>query len=381
MSDQLRIALVGPFEEPIPPPQYGGIERIVGELAASLSFDHNVKLFAAGGSKTAEHFQVLHCTTNPIRSLPEAEDPMKRQALSRRALAVATRFIINHAGEFDVVLNHFYPASWTNWEFAKYQDAKTLPPIISTLHGIVTDKTAEAYKNHADATLIAVSRDQRNVAESKGMHIATVIHNGIDPHRFHFRPNANSAELSGLLQRPLPEHYVAFLGVMNQAKGAKTAISIAKQVGWPLVMAGKVDPLERQYYENEIKPLIDGERIISLGEVDDTVKEALLGGATALISPVGYREPSGIAYLEAMAVGTPVSAFLHGAVPEIVVDRETGVVCETEQEMVQRFDELLRIDRQACRRRITRYFHSSRMADNYTKVIRDILAIRQLGDR
>ena len=43
-----------------------------------------------------------------------------------------------------------------------------------------------------------------------------------------------------------------------------------------------------------------------IGEIDETIKAALLGESLALLSPIDWPEPFGLAMIEAMACGTPV---------------------------------------------------------------------------
>jgi glycosyltransferase involved in cell wall biosynthesis len=168
--------------------------------------------------------------------------------------------------------------------------------------------------------------------------------------------------------------YFAFVGRICPEKNIEGAIDIARRTGVPLRIAAKVDPVDAEYHETVIKPLIDGQHVEYLGEVDDTGKGELLCGARALLFPVDWPEPFGLAMTEAMACGTPVLALRRGSVPEVVEDGVTGFVRDSVDDLVDVVDQVGNLSRQACRDRVERHFSKEVMADGYEAVYQSLTA-------
>jgi glycosyltransferase involved in cell wall biosynthesis len=124
---------------------------------------------------------------------------------------------------------------------------------------------------------------------------------------------------------------------------------------------------------SDILPLIDGQGVEFLGEIDEREKTTFLGSAAALLFPIDWPEPCGLVMIEAMACGTPVLAFRCGSVPEIVEDGVTGKVVESEDEAIAALPEVLSYDRRAVRERFQERFTATRMAGNYVKLYRKFL--------
>jgi glycosyltransferase involved in cell wall biosynthesis len=143
-----------------------------------------------------------------------------------------------------------------------------------------------------------------------------------------------------------------------------------------LVIAGKVDPVDRQYYEHRVRPLIDGKQIQYVGEADGPRKRELYRRASCVILPILWEEPFGLVMPEAMACGTPVIVFNRGAASEIVADGITGYVVNDIDEMVAAVKKLDRIDPCQCRRHVEQHFDAPRMVDDYLKLYEIILSSR-----
>src|SRR4029078_3479148 len=168
--------------------------------------------------------------------------------------------------------------------------------------------------------------------------------NAVDLANYHFRPESGD--------------YLVFLGRISPEKRPDRAIEIARDVGMRLVIAAKVDEVDRDYYEHAIAPVIRANPglIEFVGEVDEAGKDALLGGAWAYLFPIDWPEPFGLTMAEAMATGTPVIAYRAGSVPEVVQDGVTGFGCDSLRDMVEAVARIPEIDRRACRSRVERYF-------------------------
>ena len=150
--------------------------------------------------------------------------------------------------------------------------------------------------------------------------------------------------------------YLAFLGRISPEKRVDRAIAIARAVGLPLKIAAKVDRADEAYFRREIAPLLDQPGIEFIGEINEQQKGGFLGEALALLFPIDWPEPFGLVMIEAMACGTPVLAFRHGSVPEIVDDGITGHIVDSVEEAVRKLGRVLALDRGRVRRRFEQRF-------------------------
>jgi glycosyltransferase involved in cell wall biosynthesis len=162
--------------------------------------------------------------------------------------------------------------------------------------------------------------------------------------------------------------YLAFLGRIAPEKRVDRAIAIARAVGLPLRIAAKVDKADRDYFEAEIKQLLDLPGIEYIGEIDDRQKSRFLGDASALLFPIDWPEPFGLVMIEAMACGTPVLAFRNGAVDEVIENGVTGQIVESVEEGICMLGRVLALDRGRVRRRFEERFTATRMAKDYVAI-------------
>jgi glycosyltransferase involved in cell wall biosynthesis len=193
--------------------------------------------------------------------------------------------------------------------------------------------------------------------------VATV-YNGIDVNTYEFNPH------------PSEPPYLAFLGRLSPEKGPHLAIEIAKRSGWRLKMAGKVDVVDRDYFEREIKPQIDGKQIEYLGEAAHSQKCELMANAVATLFPITWREPFGLVMIESMATGTPVIAMELGSTPEVIDHGKTGFLCHSVEECMAAIDKAAQLNRYACREHVCNHFSVERMTDGYEAVYQQILTER-----
>jgi glycosyltransferase involved in cell wall biosynthesis len=188
-----------------------------------------------------------------------------------------------------------------------------------------------------------------------------VIHNAVDVARYRFSP-AVAADA------PL-----VFLGRIEAIKGPHLAIDIARRSGRRLVIAGNVSPEHQGYFDQHVRPLIDGYRVEYIGPVDDSQKSELLSSAAALLMPILWEEPFGIVMAEALACGTPVVGLRRGAVPEVVDEGVTGFVRDTPDELVDAVAAVAGLDRPACRRAAEQRFSAEMLVDAHEALYRDVL--------
>lgn len=336
----MRITLVAPIEETVPPVAYGGIEQVVHFLDRDLvARGHEVTLLASGGSSAACRLVPL---ANQALGRPRSErelsafHTLKNQAAQRAATIIADE-------RPDIVLNH----AW------RLLDCLRTNPSLTTVHfplDVEPCRSTFFARNHA--TYVAVSNSQRR--DGCGLCFAGTVYNGVDVAAFPYRAR--------------PGNYLAFLGRMSPSKGFDIAIRVAQKVGIPLKVAAKLDIAERPWFDDVIAPLLSRGGVELLGEITVRDKGAFLADALALLHPSRWSEPFGLAAVEAMACGTPVLALNRGAASEIVQDGRTGFVVDDEAALASAIDGLEGIERSACRQHVASRFDCRLMAEQYEQL-------------
>jgi glycosyltransferase involved in cell wall biosynthesis len=340
----MKIAQIAPLWERVPPPTYGGIELIVGLLTDELvARGHEVTLFASGDSLTSAKLESIH--PQALRLDPSIKEPSIYEMLQLAN-------VYERSGEFDLIHSHM---GCVALPYSKL----TQTPTVHTLHGIFTPDNEKMFAHAKSQPYVSISNAQREARLGLN-HIATV-YNSINVSAHHFFPVADEPA------------YMAFLGRISPEKGPHLAIEIAKATGIPLKMAGKVDPFDVQYFEEQIKPQIDGELIQFLGEADHFMKNELMGRAFVTLFPITWREPFGLVTIESMAAGTPVIAMNLGSVPEVVADGVSGYICNTVAECIAAVAKVPALSRAACREYVTQRFGVEQMAAGYEAVYQQIL--------
>jgi glycosyltransferase involved in cell wall biosynthesis len=326
-----RLALLAPISWPVPPAGYGPWEQIAYDVAEGMrARGLDVTLFASGNSQTS-------CALDSVVPVGINEDPALDGDVYG-ALHIAKLF--KRAPDFDLIHNNF------DWKPLTYALATTAPPMLTTIHGFSSPQILAAYYAGAERSFYcSISDSDRD----PGLDYLATTYNGIDPKLFTF------------VERP--GDYLVFLGRFHPEKGAHHAIEIAKRAGVRLKMAAI--PQDREYFEREIAPHIDGDRVQFLGAVERVARNELLGDALALVHMTTRPERFGLTMIEAMACGTPVLGARMGSIPEIVVDGETGFLCDSVAEAVARVPELATLERRACRKRVESTFSVERMIDAY----------------
>jgi glycosyltransferase involved in cell wall biosynthesis len=252
------------------------------------------------------------------------------------------------AGEFDLIHNHF---DFLPLTFSRLVDT----PIVTTIHGFSSPRILPAYAEYADRSFYVSISDADRAPELP--YLATV-HHGID--------------LTELTLGETPGKDLVFLGRIHPDKGTAEAIEIARRAGRRLVIAGIVQ--DHTYFAEEVEPHIDGDSVLYLGAVGPEERDGLLGGAAALLHPIGFEEPFGLSVVEAMACGTPVIAFRRGSMPELIRHGMTGFLVETVEEAVAAVACLDEVERRACRRWVGERFSQRRMVHDYLEVYERVLS-------
>ncbi|MEA2130487.1 MAG: hypothetical protein QOJ85_3378 [Solirubrobacteraceae bacterium] len=331
----------------IPPPGYGGIEQVVDLLATEfIRRGHAVTLFAA-----AESHSTAHVTTLLDRQHPD-EIQMALYAAEHTARAFDDIDAAAAAGHpYDIVHDH---SGFTAFAFA----GRLATPLVHTLHGPFTRETSAFYaRNAGKASALAVSEYQRSQAPPQ-LEVVAVVHNPIIVDDFPFRADKDD--------------YLLFIGRMNDDKGPQRAIAAARRAGMRLLLAGPVQPGQREFFDREVEPHLGGAGIEYIGEVGDEKRE-LYAGAAALLMPIRWPEPFGLVMTEAMACGTPVIAFAEGSATEIVLDGETGFIVEDEEAMGEAVANLGAIDPRRCRESAAERFDVGAVASAHERAYHTVI--------
>ena len=337
----MRIAQIAPLHEAVPPRLYGGTERVVAYLTDALvELGHEVTLFASAEARTK-------ATLVPARDQAIRLDPAPLKSDLAAHLALLHEV---HRRRHDFDLLHFH-LDLLHFPFFADLAART----VTTLHGRLDLKDLPAaYARWPRYPLVSVSDAQR--APLPGANWLATVHHGLP------------AGLHAFSEAPR-EPCLAFLGRICPEKRLDRAIAVAKRSGMRLKIAAKVDAVDRAYFREAIAPLLRDEPLVEfLGEIGDAEKAAFLGSAGALLFPVDWPEPFGLAMVEAMACGTPVVAWRRGSVPEVVEEGESGFVVADEDEAAAAVGRVGRLERRAVRAAFERRFTAEAMARGYVRL-------------
>ena len=340
-APRLRIALVGPVAQSIPPARSGSVETVTAMLADGLAArGHDVTLFATASSTTGAK---LHAVFEDGYNRDTDLWPWELCELFNLAAAV------ERAEAFDLI---HYQAEYAPLSLAWTRTAPI--PVVQTVHHAPSPAETALWSRYPEAPFIAVSHEQaRRLA---GLDVAGVIHHAVDPDAFGYRAH--------------PDDHLLFLGRFTAGKGVIEAVEAARRAGHRLVLAAA----DNEYYRTAVAPLVDGDRVVYAGEADPEAKAALLQGARALLYPVQAAEPFGLVLIEAMMCGTPVAALDGGAVPEIVDEGRTGHAYTSLDALVAGLDDVLALDRRRVRARALERFRPARMVDAHVDAYRRIVA-------
>ena len=336
----MRIAQIAPLAESVPPRLYGGTERVVAWLTEELvALGHDVTLFASGDSVTSA--KLVPVLPRALRLGRPRSDPVAAQAALLEAVA-------QQAGSFDLIHSHI---DWLHLPLL----SRLGVPFITTPHGrLDLPGLSDLFSRFPHAPFVSISDNQR-VPLGQANWLGTV-HHGLPVNAL--RPCFGRGE------------YLAFLGRLTSEKGPEAAIRIARAAGMPLHIAAKVPRGERRYFKEHLEPVIDGESVQLIGEVNDRAKQDFLANAAALLFPISWPEPFGLVMIEAMACGTPVIAYPCGSVPEIVDHGVNGFIVKNEAEAVQAVTRLSELDRRSVRTTFEQRFTARRMAEDYVRYYR-----------
>jgi len=323
---------------PVPPPLYGGHERLVYPFAEEYTrLGHEVTLLAGPDS---------FCSGKTITF---GINDLKRSALQKgKEIWFVWKFLKQNKDNFDIIHN--------------FGRLAYLVPALNT-----ASKKIMTYGRRVTASGIRVVNTLPNQNLIFTACSNYCVNTGNVAGNWHTVYNAIDFSIYQPKETVAPDAPLMFLGRLDKIKGVHTAISVAKATNNKLVIGGNIPHTSDNYhyFKTEIEPLIDNEQIVYLGELNDSQKNTWLGQAKALLFPIEWDEPFGMVMVEAMACGTPVIGFKRGSVPEVIDEGLTGFVVNNESEMVNRLGMLDQIDRKTCRNTAESRFNIAKIVAQY----------------
>ncbi|MEI8032529.1 MAG: glycosyltransferase family 4 protein [Chlorobiaceae bacterium] len=345
---RLRIAQVAPLVERVPPKKYGGTERVVYHLTEGLvERGHEVTLFASGDSKTSARLVA------PIR------ESLRLGKKTHSPVMVTMIMLAEVYGprlhEFDIVHSHL---EYLTLPFAAPAPVQT----VLTMHGrLDLGDCVAMLRVYSKMAYVSISDAQREPVPD--INWVETIYHGYPQTSFPFSVQSG--------------HYFLYLGRFSEEKKPEQAIMLARACHVPLKIAAKIDPADRAYFEEKVRPLLDHPLIDYVGEVDERQKIELLKEAIALLNPIDWPEPFGLVMIEALACGTPVIARRCGSVPEVITHGRTGFICESRLDFIEAIRHAGELSRVACREEFERRFSLNCMVEKYEDLYYRLLAERK----
>lgn len=348
-APRLRVCVtVDPFI-PVPPTLYGGIERAVDLLVRGLvRRGHHVHVFAHPESRTAGVLHPYGCP--PHRSWTERNRELLQLGYGLSTLARDVD-VIHSFGRLAALLPVL---------------PRRIPKIQSYQREVPWVGVRRAVRLAGGTlTLTGCSASLYEPALRAGVGAGSwrAIFNPVDPGLYESVPSvADDAPL-------------VFLGRVEEIKGPHEAVVIARLAGRRLIIAGPVASAgpDRDFFDRAVAPFVDGDRVVSVGPVDDAQKNQLLGQAAALLMPIQWEEPFGIVMAEALACGTPVIAYRRGSVPEVVRDGVNGFICHDARDAAAAVGRVGTLNRSAIRADCEARFGVDVIVDQYLALYRTVL--------
>ena len=341
----MRIAQVAPLFVPVPPSEYGGTERVIHTLTQELvKRGHEVTLFASEGSKTSAEL----APTSPAPLWKSGGDALIWHAIEIEQLA-------RRSADFDIIHSHLEVLPWLAGD--RYQS-----PLVTTMHGrLDLPDERKMLSEFRDWPLVSISNAQRKPVEDLNLRWAATVYHGLDLEHMYQAGDGRGG-------------YLAFVSRLSPEKAPDLAIKIARKAGMKIVVAGPVPDTHQEYFDSKVKPLLDDPEVEYIGELDDAGKNKVVGEAAGFLVPIQWDEPFGLAFIEALATGTPIISCPRGSLPELIEPGRHGFLVSDEAELVDACHRVSELDRGECRRWVLERFSPGQMAAGYEQVYERLIA-------
>ncbi len=329
----MKIAILAPIAWATPPAAYGPWEQVTSHLCEGLvRRGVDVTLFATGTSRTAGKL-VATVPTGYAECLGQDAKVLEHLHIGQ---------VMERADEFDLIHNQF---DFMPLNFSPL----TATPMLTTIHGMSSDQIVPVYERYNDrSAYVSISNADRHPR----LDYISTVYNGVDTTQF--------------TPREKPGEYLLYFGRIHPDKGTAEAIDIAERAGKDLLIAGLIQ--DHNYYEEQVKPRIDGDKVRYIGNVGKEKRDQLLGGALALLHPINFEEPFGLSVAEAMMTGTPVIAHRRGAMPELIEHGVTGYLTKNATDAAELVHKCIALDRRHIAAVARDRFGVERMVEGYMRV-------------
>lgn len=334
----MKVAVLSPACWRTPPLHYGPWEQVASNIAEGLvERGIDVTLFATGDSITKGKLEY-------VCEHPYAEDKNLDPKVSE---CLHISHLMEQADKFDIIHN--------NYDFLPLTYSRLIKtPMVTTIHGFSSPKIIPVFKRYNDINFyVSISNSDRSPELT---YIATV-YNGIKADEFTLNEKVGD--------------YLLYFGRIHQDKGTYEAIQIAKKSKMKLIISGLIQ--DESYFNEKVKPFINNDDIVYVGNSGPKKRDKLLGNAYALIHPINFKEPFGLSVAESMFCGTPVVAFNKGSMPELIANGKTGFLVNNIDEAADILKDVKKIKRAFCRKWAKNKFSQKIMIDNYLKVYNKII--------
>ena len=334
----MKIAILAPIAWRTPPEKYGPWEQVASNIAEGLVRKGlDVTLFATGNSHTSGKLEYVSETAY---AEDKSIDPKVWECLH-------ISNVMERASEFDIIHNNF---DFLPLTYSRLIDT----PMVTTIHGFSSQQIIPVYKKYNNNNhYVSISDSDR----SPQLDYTATVYNGIDSKDFTFNEK--------------PKDYLLFFGRIHPEKGTYESIQIAKKANMKLIISGLIQ--DEAYFEEKVKPFVNNDDIVYVGNSGPKKRDKLLGEALALLHPISFDEPFGLTVAEAMFCGTPVVAFNRGSMPELIKNNKTGYLVNSIDDAVDAINSINSIDRKQCRQWALSNFSLERMTEGYLNVYKQIL--------
>lgn len=380
----MRVAIIAPPWLALPIKGYGGIELVLeGLINGLINAGIDVEVF--GNKERTMSGVKTHALYNKEQYL-DIHRPMYE---SLPILAAHMQYSLNQIkndGNFDIIHDHngFFGPGLLAWATCD----KSLPPVVHTLHG-----PPFTNKQMLDQGLPDNRPFWKQLEDNMGrMYVIGISDTLMKPASDNLRKHMlktvyNAIQIDGFPFVETKKNYFITLARFSRDKGQHIAAKICAKHGFYLRMAGTINSIgsnkvllselanpqseyrgynDFKYYSDEILPYtLKYKKITYSGNLSGAAKMKFISESKALLFPIDWEEPFGMAVIEALACGTPVIAMDRGAMSEIIEHGVTGFLAHNEEEFEEYMNRIDEIDPKACREAVEKKFSANTMAAAY----------------